>query len=281
MNRREAWLSLAAGLIAVNASGCSLTGAGRSAGRGMIEGVHQRRDTVAQITGQVLDTVTGRITRSVRDSLRPEIRNLVAQATDTATLVLNGWATQLQSRLAAYVAGTLRDSLGSMVASTSVVAGNSIQRALRLWMGEITSGLRRDLPPSLGMATDSAVGHGLASVDAALQGRLRATVLNLVAAAADTVRLRAQQASDSITPGVFQRIRNLGAQVLIPMGLAILVAGGVVYWQFRKRQKILEVIATEIRNQGDETLKQSIKERAEQNKVEGDLNQFLRKRNLV
>lgn len=274
---------LAAGalLAAVLQSGCSLAGAGRSAGRGVVEGVHQRRDTIAVITGQALDTVTSRITRSVRDSLRPEIRNLVAQATDTATLVLKGRVGELQDGLAGFLAGTLRDTIGGLVEGTTLVAQGSIQRAIRIWLAEVAAGLRRDIPSAVALATDSAVGHGLGTVDAALQGHLRATVLSLVAAASDTVRLRAQQASDSITPGVFQRIKNLGAQVLIPTAVFVLAVGGVVYWQFRKRQRILEVIATEIRNQGDPSLKQAIKERAERNDVEKDLDKFLRKRNLV
>jgi hypothetical protein len=268
-------------LLLVAAGGCSLASAGRSMGHGMVDAVHDRRDTLALLTGQMLDTVTGRITRSLRDSLRPEIRHLVAQATDTAAVVLNARVAELQDRAAAYVAGTLKDSAGKVVAATIAIARDSMQRALHLWVGEMTSDARRELPSLLATLADTALNHSLWTLDAALKGPLRATVLDLVTAAADTVRSKAEQATNNIAPGVFQRIKNLGAQVLIPTGLALAAAAAVVYAQFRKRQRILEVIATEIRNKGDDGLKQAIKARAEENDLETDLNKFLRKRHLV
>ena len=55
-------------------------------GTGLVKGVKSDRDTLAVATQPAVDSFTFRLTRDIRDSLRPELLSLLAAAGDTAKL---------------------------------------------------------------------------------------------------------------------------------------------------------------------------------------------------
>lgn len=271
-------------LLLAGASGCiSLSGAGRSLGRGAVEGMRERRDTLALVPGPFVDSLVFRAARSFRDSLAPELRSTVTGTADSALGIVDLRTTRLRSGFSSYFAGELRDSLQKLLASNVSLLRDSLRQSIRVWVEEAGGTADRSLAPLAARVADSAVGHATATLDVALNGPLRGTLLRLAGELGDSLRETARKVgSDTTLSGNFQRlVKKAGAKILVPLAAIVLGCIGFAYWTFRKRQRMLEVLASAIRTRGSEDLKDTIKERAEKNGVEKDLNRFLVKRNLL
>ncbi len=278
---RPAALGLLFLALLLTVHGCA--SAGRSVGRGAVDGVRERRETLALVPGPFVDSFVYRTARSFRDSLRPELQSMVTGTTDSALGLLDLRMARLRGGFSSYFAGELRDSMQALITGNMGVLRESLRESIELWVGEAGGTLDRSLGPAAGRAADTAVAHATATLDAALNGPLRGTLLRIVGELGDSLRQTAGNiARDPSLGDSFKRLlRQAGAKILVPLGLVVVGCIGFAYWTFRKRQRMLEVITSAIRSRGTEDLKETIKERAEKNGVEKDLNRFLVKRNIL
>jgi hypothetical protein len=272
--------ALAVGLLLAGA--CSFSNIGRSTGQGLVQGVADKRDTLAVATGPVLDSLTSRLTRALRDSLRPEVLALLAAAGDTAQRKADSIGAVLGLRLQGSLSGGLRDSLNLLLGRATSGIRDSVRVALRLWLDELLTRARRDGAAAVGAIADSAVGRGTVSLATALRhgGPLRDSLLTLLREITDTANIQVQPITKSFTDRAKDLLSTVGGKVLVAaIGLTLLGAG-ILWWLFRKRQKMLAVMTTAIEHLGTPELKQNIQQQATAGNVEQDLHRYLRRRGM-
>jgi len=278
---RQAPLLLLLGSVLLG-SACSFSNIGRSAGRGLVQGVADRRDTLAVATGPTVDSLTFRLTRALRDSLRPEILALLAAVGDTARVKADSLGGVLGQRLEGALSKGLRDSLNLLLGRATAGVRDSVRGALRVWLNDLLTRVRREGGAAVGAMADSAVQRGSLSLAAALRhgGPLRDSLLTLIRELSDT----ANEGVAPITKGFADRAKELlgtiGGKVLAGAIGLTLIGAGVLWWLFRKRQRMLAVMTTAIEHLGTPALKQNIQQQATAGNVEQDLHRYLRRRGM-
>ncbi len=275
---RKRWTLL--GLLPVVIAGCSLSGAGKSLGTGLVKGVKSDRDTLAVATQPAVDSFTFRLTRDIRDSLRPELLSLLSAAGDTATLKADSLGKVIGDRLQAAVAKALRDSLSLLVSSTNAELRDAVRSSLRVWLDELLTRARTEGSTAIGAIADSAISHGAIALSIALRGPLRDSLLSLIREAGDTAGGSVGTVSKSFTDRLKDLLKTVGGKVLLGLIALLVVGGGVLWWLFAKRQKMLAVMTTAIEHLGTEQLKQNIQQQATASNVEGSLHRYLKRRGM-
>ena len=268
------------GLLAVAIAGCSLSGAGKSLGTGVVKGVKSDRDTLAVATQPAVDSFTFRLTRDIRDSLRPELLSLLSAAGDTAKLKADSLGEVIGDRLQAAVAKALRDSLSLLVSSTNAELRDAVRGSLRVWLDELLTRARTEGSTAIGAIADSAISHGAIALSIALRGPLRDSLLSLIREAGDTVGKTTGTVSKTFTDRLKDLLKTVGGKVLLGLIALLVVGGGVLWWLFAKRQKMLAVMTTAIEHLGTEQLKQNIQQQATASNVEGSLHRYLKRRGM-
>ena len=277
--RSGKWWTLI-GLLPVALAACSLSGAGHSLGTGLVKGVKSDRDTLAVATQPAVDSFTFRLTRDIRDSLRPELLSLLAAAGDTAKLKADSIGQVIGDRLQAAVAKALRDSLSLLVTSTNADLRDAVRSSLRVWLDELLTRARNEGSAAVGAIADSAVSHGAVSLSIALRGPLRDSLLALIHEASDTVGRTTSTVSKTFTDRAKDLLKTVGGKVLLGSIILLALGGGVLWWLFAKRQKMLAVMTTAIEHLGSEQLKQNIQQQATASNVEGSLHRYLKRRGM-
>jgi len=277
--RSGKWWTLI-GLLPVAHAACSLSGAGHSLGTGLVKGVKSDRDTLAVATQPAVDSFTFRLTRDIRDSLRPELLSLLAAAGDTAKLKADSIGQVIGDRLQAAVAKALRDSLSLLVTSTNADLRDAVRSSLRVWLDELLTRARNEGSAAVGAIADSAVSRGAISLSIALRGPLRDSLLSLIHEAADTAGKGASTVSKTFTDRLKDLLKTVGGKVLLGAIILLALGGGVLWWLFSKRQKMLAVMTTAIEHLGSEQLKQNIQQQATASNVEGSLHRYLKRRGM-
>lgn len=272
---------LLAVLPALALGACSLHNVGRSAGTGLVQGVMARRDTLAVATGPAVDSLTFRLTRDLRDSLRPELLSLLAAAGDTALRKVDAIGATLDARLGQTLSAELRDSLRLLLGTASASVRDSVRAALRLWLTEVLTRARSDGGAALAAVADSAVRSGAAALAVALKGPLREDLLALIRAAADTASAGVKPIADGFTDRAKRLLSTLGGKVLIGAIIALLLGLGVLWWLFRKRQRMLGVLTGAIERLGTPELKQTIQQQAAASDVQQNLHRYLKRRGMA
>ncbi|HEU5155084.1 MAG TPA: hypothetical protein VFU03_10170 [Gemmatimonadales bacterium] len=273
------WRTLV-GLLPFAVAACSLSGAGHSLGTGLVKGVKSDRDTLAVATQPAVDSFTFRLTRDIRDSLRPELLSLIAAAGDTAKLKADSIGQVIGDRLQAAVAKALRDSLSLLVSNTNADLRDAVRSSLRVWLDELMTRARNEGSAAVGAIADSAIGRGAIALSIALRGPLRDSLLALIHEAADTAGKGAATVSKSFTDRAKDLLKTVGGKVLLGGIILLALGGGVLWWLFAKRQKMLAVMTTAIEHLGSEQLKQNIQQQATASNVEGSLHRYLKRRGM-
>jgi len=268
------------GLLPLALGACSLSGAGHSLGTGLVKGVKSDRDTLAVATQPAVDSFTFRLTRDIRDSLRPELLSLLAAAGDTGKLKADSIGKVIGDRLQAAVAKALRDSLSLLVTSTNAELRDAVRSSLRVWLDELLTRARNEGSAAVGAIADSAVSHGAISLSIALRGPLRDSLLALIHEASDTVGRTTSTVSKTFTDRAKDLLKTVGGKVLLGAIILLALGGGVLWWLFAKRQKMLAVMTTAIEHLGSEQLKQNIQQQATASNVEGSLHRYLKRRGM-
>jgi uncharacterized protein HemX len=75
-------------------------------------------------------------------------------------------------------------------------------------------------------------------------------------------------------------LKTVGGKVLLGAIVLLALGGGVLWWLFSKRQKMLAVMTTAIEHLGSEQLKQNIQQQATASNVEGSLHRYLKRRGM-
>jgi len=268
------------GLLPLALGACSLSGAGHSLGTGLVKGVKSDRDTLAVATQPAVDSFTFRLTRDIRDSLRPELLSLLAAAGDTGKLKADSIGKVIGDRLQAAVAKALRDSLSLLVGNTNAELRDAVRSSLRVWLDELLTRARNEGSAAVGAIADSAVSRGAISLSIALRGPLRDSLLSLIHEAADTAGKGASTVSKTFTDRLKDLLKTVGGKVLLGAIILLALGGGVLWWLFSKRQKMLAVMTTAIEHLGSEQLKQNIQQQATASNVEGSLHRYLKRRGM-
>jgi hypothetical protein len=275
---RKRWTLL--GLLPVLVAGCSLSGAGKSMGTGIVKGVKSQRDTLAVATQPAIDSLTFRLTRDFRDSLRPELLSFLSAAGDTAKYKADSLGAVIGQRLQSAISAALRDSLALLVGSTNKELRDAVRGSLRAWLDELLTRARTEGSAAIGTIADSAVSHGAIALSIALRGPLRDSLLSLIREAGDTVGKTTGTVSKSFTDRLKDLLKTVGGKVLLGLIVLLVLGGGVLWWLFAKRQKMLAVMTTAIEHLGTEQLKQNIQQQATASNVEGSLHRYLKRRGM-
>lgn len=264
------------------AAACSLNNMGRSAGQGLVQGLADKRDTLAIVGGPAVDSLTFRLTRALRDSLRPQILALLSAAGDTAARRADSLGQVLGLRLEGAVSGRLRDSIDALLGRATAGVRDSVRSALRLWLNDLLSRARTEGGAAVGALADSALQRGTLALAVALRrgGPLRDSLLGVLRDLSDSANKGVTPIAATFTDRAKELLRTLGGKVLAGAIVLTFIGGGVLWWLFRKRQKMLAVMTTAIEHLGTEQLKQNIQQHAVAGNVEQDLHRYLKRRGM-
>ena len=86
--------------------------------------------------------------------------------------------------------------------------------------------------------------------------------------------------SKTFTDRLKDLLKTVGGKVLLGSIVLLALGGGVLWWLFSKRQKMLAVMTTAIEHLGTEQLKQNIQQQATASNVEGSLHRYLKRRGM-
>lgn len=250
---------------------------GRDLGGAAVETVQDRS---AGLLGPLRDSIFAIAGRTYDDSLRPRLDASVAGVLDTVELR----TARLEDSLADFVEDRLNEALRALVDSNITHLRDSVRRSVSVWSAELARSVRRDLIPLVGAAADSAANRALVRLNASLAGPLGETLIRIVTAAADTIIEKAQGAVGEQREefqSLFDRIGRTGG--IIVGGILLLLVGAlvVVFINARNSRRALEAVTSVVRDRGSADLRNAIRNEASDRRVEGWLNGYLRKKNLL
>jgi hypothetical protein len=279
---RRASAAACVAAAALLAAGCSLNNMGRSAGQGLVQGLADKRDTLAIVGGPTVDSLTFRLTRALRDSLRPQILALLSEAGDTAERRADSLGLVLGRRLEGAVSGRLRDSVEALLGRATTGVRDSVRGALRLWLNDLLTRARTEGGAAVGALADSALQRGTLALAAGLRrgGPLRDSLLGMLRDLSDSASAGAEPIATTFSDKAKDLLKTVGGKVLAGAIVLTLIGAGVLWWLFRKRQKMLAVMTTAIEHLGTEQLKQNIQQQATAGNVEQDLHRYLKRRGM-
>ena len=271
MTRRVALLGFA---LVLSTAGCTwIVGSGRDLASGIVEGL--ARGALKDSTRIALDSVATRTGRSVARALGNEIAPVVD--TTLAGLLARSRGSLLitSDSLEARLRGPLRQAIGATVRS-SIAGGTAQLRAdadptVEAWASAADRALRPVLARAAAEAVDSA------SV------RLARHLNTDLGVAAETVTARVVRTIDRNNQDS-DTWKELRRTLAIVGGIVLLALGLFAAWLWRERgksHKALEAVAHVINRQQYEYLKPTIKEEARKQDIEGWLNSFLGKHDLL
>ena len=148
------------------------------------------------------------------------------------------------------------------------------------WSTTAATSARTTTAWSTGTTTSHAPTHNRVSLSIALRGPLRDSLLALIHEAADTAGKGASTVSKTFTDRIKDLLKTVGGKVLLGAIVLLVLGGGVLWWLFAKRQKMLAVMTTAIEHLGSEQLKQNIQQQATASNVEGSLHRYLKRRGM-
>ena len=267
------FLSVSAFLLA---GGCFKKWGG-DLGGAAVEAVQERS---AGLLGPLRDSIVAVAGRTYDDSLRPRIDATVAGVLDT----LEFRTARLEDSLAGFVEDRLNDALRTLLDSNMTALRSAMRRSVRIWIGELSRSARRDLLPLVSEVADSATNRALVRLNANLEGPLGETLVRIVSTAADTIIRKAQGAVGEERENfesLFDRIGRTGGLVI--GGILILLVAGltVMFVNARNSRRALQAVTSVVRDRGSRDLRSAIKEAANDQRIEGWLNNYLRKKNLL
>jgi len=265
---------LAAAVVAaaLAASAC-IAGELKRAGGGVLDTLHARRALVGSVAATATESALAGVSRGLRDSLQPRIDTTLAGLLRRLRSQLDTMTDSLEGGLTAYIRGSLDSATDQLVAHRS----SQLAAAFPSWLAAASSAARTKLAPAMGLVADSAGTRLVRAVDVGLQGRLRPTLLALVREVAESVRVSAGRTTTPL-------LKRVSGIVWIIGGIVVAVVAGVVvvaWLRYRRSQQSLEAVASVVRRQGSEDLKDAIKAEATARKVEPWLHDYLSRRNLL
>ncbi len=230
--------------------------------RGASAGLHERGDTLAATADTIVASAVRSAARAYGDSLQPRLDTTLEHLSRSVSKLLRGNASALRD--------SLRPALDSLLQS----AGDH-------------------LVPLAGRLADTATGRAVLALNAGLVHVLQPTLHNMVRdarlQAESTVRVIRAQAESTAQTAATAANKPLGR-----LGKILWLVGGIgatgvvgfaifVWWSYRRSQQSLALVAATINQMGPASadLKQAIKVRAREERVEPWLHGFLAKRGLA
>ena len=262
-------LLLAATAALLLDSACSLTSAGTQLGGGFITGVKTQDSALGKATAVAVDSAMNALTRSLRDSIRPQVDSTVARALVRLTAGID-----TAGKRAARSIKPVGDAADSQVARVLGTARESADTTVRLLLKRA----RRTIDSMAATVPETAAVHFMAGVNTGLNGTLRPTILKLVAEVADSVRSAADREARS------PLFRTVGAFLWLLGGIVLagLIGFCIMAWKgLHRTRTALEVVTGTIKTHGNQDLRDAIKANARSKKVEGWLDDFLNEKGLL
>lgn len=259
----------------------------RSVGRQLVEGVHARKDTLAEAIRPAAHALVAEAGRTFDDSVRSRLVKATGEVGDRLEVSVNRAVSNLDRRvrlmedsLGWFIANPGRDALHNLLTPNLDALRASLRGSIRLWISDLSRSIDSLLPDVTARLVDRAatrVSLSLANnVDST--GALGKAVVRLgdqvVRQAIKAIR---QETSRKTPWWVWAAVAVAAALVISIVGTFILKLSSAKH----QREASLRAMAQAIRERNDPVLAKRVKALAVEHGVEPSLHHFLEEQRLL
>lgn len=263
----------------------------KSLGRKAVEGISERRDTLAAAVRPAARAAVEEMGGAFRDSVRPKLEDAVAGIGQTARPIadslldslldsLETRVERLQDSLEVFVAGEASDAVKELLRKNMHALSVLGDSAIAQWTATLAARLDSPLAAAAGRATSSMTGQALDTVGARLDStrNLSAAVESLGARVVrQAIGVIAEETRRKPPWWVWAGVIAFGLVVVSLVGRFVLA----LVRENRRRETSLRVVARAIQERGEHDVVERVKGLASEQGVEGWLHDFLRERRLL